>query len=108
MNIVSDSISIGPLEQTISIYNSLFQHIISGLPPKLYIYIYIKKLSLLHMVLYHIKLLIQNQTLNILNIIVTKYKYITCHIYIYIYIYRERERERERLMKKKKTHVICE
>ena len=41
------------------------------------------------MVLYHIKLLIQNQTLNILNIIVTKYKYITCHIYIYI----ERERE---------------
>ena len=46
------------------------------------------------MVLYHIKLLIQNQTLNILNIIVTKYKYITCHIYIYIY--RERERERER------------
>ena len=60
------------------------------------------------MVLYHIKLLIQNQTLNILNIIVTKYKYITCHIYIYIYIERERERERERLMKKKKTHVICE
>ena len=43
MNIVSDSISIGPLEQTISIYNSLFQHIISGLPPKLYIYIYIYK-----------------------------------------------------------------
>ena len=43
MNIVSDSISICPLEQTISIYNSLFQHIISGLPPKLYIYIYIKK-----------------------------------------------------------------
>ena len=43
MNIVSDSISICPLEQTISIYNSLFQHIISGLPPKLYIYIYIYK-----------------------------------------------------------------
>ena len=41
MNIVSDSISICPLEQTISIYNSLFQYIISGLPPKLYIYIYI-------------------------------------------------------------------
>ena len=54
------------------------------------------------MILYHIKLLIQNQTLNILNIIVTKYKYITCHIYIYI------ERERERVMRKKKTHVICE
>ena len=47
------------------------------------------------MILYHIKLLIQNQTLNILNIIVTKYKYITCHIYIYIYRERERERERE-------------
>ena len=43
MNIVSDSISICPLEQTISIYNSLFQHIISGLLPKLYIYIYIYK-----------------------------------------------------------------
>ena len=56
------------------------------------------------MVLYHIKLLIQNQTLNILNIIVTKYKYITCHIYIYIYIEREREINEER----KKTHVICE
>ena len=55
------------------------------------------------MILYHIKLLIQNQTLNILNIIVTKYKYITCHIYI------EREREtNEEKKRKKKTHVICE
>ena len=41
MNIVSDSISIYPLEQTISIYTSLFQNTILGLPPKLYIYIYI-------------------------------------------------------------------
>ena len=48
------------------------------------------------MILYHIKLLIQNQTLNILNIIVTKYKYITAYFnisfqgcrqnFIYIYI----------------------
>ena len=58
------------------------------------------------MILYHIKLLIQNQTLNILNIIVTKYKYITCHIYIYIY--REREREREiNEEKKRKEKNSC-
>ena len=41
MNIVSDSISICPMEQTISIYTSLFQHTISGLLPKLYTYKYI-------------------------------------------------------------------
>ena len=40
--------------------------------------------------------------MNILNIIVTKYKYITCHIYIYIYREREREREREINEEKKK------